>query len=223
MIALLGDIHAGFDTLRRAEQEAVNLGAKALIQVGDFGWYWKYLGELRQTKRLLPVYFIDGNHENHEDLFSRVTGDITEFWESNLFYVRRGSVLEIDGKRIAFLGGAASIDKAYRLAHGIHWSAQELVTDADVERLKDVGKVDLFVTHTPPQSVVTRNFETPEGIAFKVGAFGVPPDWSDPSAAKVETAWNYVGLPPLVCGHFHKSVIDGKVTILNIAEFAIFG
>jgi hypothetical protein len=217
MLALLGDIHGGFDGLRAAERRAKDAGATALVQVGDFGWYSRLLDRLREP-RLLPVYFIDGNHEDHELLFGRVRGDVTEMWGSGLFYVRRGAVLELDGRRIAFLGGAGSIDKQIRLANRWHWSELEQITDADVARLEGAGPVDLMIAHCPPQRTIATHFETPEGIAFKVRAFGVPPDWSDPSAVKVETAWLGLGAPPLYCGHMHRRIADDRVRILDIEE-----
>lgn len=223
MFGLLGDIHGDFDTLRYSERRCLEAGATALILVGDVGWYPKRLEPLR-ARRLLPTYFIDGNHEDHVDLFARIQDDVTEFWESGLFYVRRGSVVTIDGVRIAFLGGAGSIDKDYRLRNHWHWNPEEQITDDDVARLHGKGPVDLMVTHTPPDAVVQKHYETPARKTLKARTFDVSEDWFDPSANQVQRAWESLGKPPLVCGHFHESVQDEehRVRILNIDELMFY-
>ena len=48
-----------------------------------------------------------------------------------------------------------------------------------------------------------------------------PAAWRDPSAINIETLWDAVGNPPLVCGHMHRSLVDGNVRILDINEVCI--
>ena len=63
----------------------------------------------------------------------------------NLVFVPRGTVLELDGRRIAFLGGGNSIiDRAVR-RNGVDWWPEEQVTLADVARFADAGTVDILV------------------------------------------------------------------------------
>lgn len=221
MIGILGDIHAGFNGLRRAHDRALAAGAVALIQVGDFGFYAGAPYKLNAFRFTLPIYVIDGNHDNFAELREVKPGEIMTY-AHNVFYVSRGTLLVIDSKRIAFLGGAGSIDKDIRIKEGWLWQPDEQITAEDVRRACALPKpIDLMITHCPPQATITKYFETPEKIMFKTQAFGVAPDWSDPSALMVEKVWEELGKPPLICGHMHESVVDDLVRILNIDELIL--
>jgi Icc-related predicted phosphoesterase len=229
-IALLGDIHGEAWVLDSFVAKAVNSVA-CFIQVGDFGVYptrLRYLIEAAQ-KSQVPIYFIDGNHEHFPIIMNwwkemDASGAVThEVVPGKLIYVRRGAVLELGGRKIGFLGGAGSIDYAYRKL-GESWFHEEQIADSDVERLLANAKdgVDLLVTHCPPQDTITRLFDiNPEIAARTRRGFGARPDWYDPSAHKVEYAWTKLGRPPLYCGHMHRTVEDGAVRILNINEVVI--
>lgn len=218
MLAFLGDIHGSvgilklrLDFLRDKFPEV-----KALIQVGDFGWYNSKQPAFNTVNPHIPVYWIDGNHED----FRKLKG-ITEVTEvaPNIFYVPRGTVLELDGRRIAFMGGAASVDKEYRLGSGMSWYPEELITAEDVARFDGVYDVDIFVTHTPPQVTIDAHFDPYDLVRY----FGLTLDWRDPSAQYVNNLWEKFGKPTLICGHMHRSVVDqmGKIRILNIDELFI--
>jgi UDP-2,3-diacylglucosamine pyrophosphatase LpxH len=217
MLAILGDIHGGFQSLRKAHDHALLEGASALIQVGDFGLEYGAIPRILAMRLTLPIYFIDGNHDNFSQLRELPKGEIVQL-AKGLFYCGRGSGIFLDGRKIVFLGGAGSIDKDIRLQQGMLWQADEQITEDDYQRTVDMEDADLLITHCPPQRTITKHFETPEGIAMKVYCFGVAPDWSDPSAAKVEAAWAALGFPRLICGHMHRSVVDEQVQILNCDE-----
>lgn len=215
MIALLGDIHGDFFMLSQKAHQAKEKGATALIQVGDFGYYPRLLAKLRQLDLPLPVYWIDGNHEMHE-LF--LDSEETQTHE-NCFFVPRGSVLNIDGRRIAFMGGASSVDKDTRLMYGMHWSPLENIRAQDMSRMRDElskvdNKVDMFITHVPTQSMIQKYFDPRVLRDF----FGLPITWRDPDADWVEILWKEMDCPPMYSGHMHRSVKDGNCRILNIDE-----
>lgn len=70
----------------------------------------------------------------------------------------RSEVYEIDGTRIFTLGGAASIDRAYRIPYATWWP-QEIPTERNFDEaranLSARGwKVDYVVTHTCPWSIL---------------------------------------------------------------------
>lgn len=211
MIVVIGDIHGEFWALD-ALLDRIPANAK-VIQLGDFGIWPRKRPEWNGVR---PVYFIDGNHDHIPSLPIRASAPV-EVWP-NAFYVPRGVVLELDSKRILFCGGSKSLDRAWREKdsewHG--WFEDEQLSDDDVERAltNANGGVDFMVTHTPPDSVIRRNFH-PNGLR----SFGHDPaTWVDESARNVERLWNAVGQPPLYCGHMHRSVVDGNVRILNINE-----
>lgn len=205
----IGDTHIADEML--AKMVADSPLDSTIIQVGDIGFWpeWAY----RYVRLPRPIYFIEGNHD-HIPSFADIK-EPTAVWP-DLIYVPRGTVLELEGKRIGFLGGATSVDRRWRQHNtGFNgWYDGEDVTLADVDRLIANGPVDLLVTHCPPNCTIERNFERPGFLS----AFGLPTNWVDSSALEVERAWKSLGEPPLFCGHMHRVVKDGNVRILNINE-----
>lgn len=217
MIGFVGDIHGEFGIFERTVNEAQLKGANCIIQVGDFGFYYNLLNELMTFVWDLPIYVIDGNHEDHKlldaALFENGNDKTPVELMKNLIFVPRGSYLTIDNKNIAFLGGAASVDKQIRLRNGWHYSWGENILPEEISRLDSVEKVDILVTHVPPQSTIQKHFN-PNDLRW----FGLPPTWRDPNADLVENLWNRLNNPQLICGHMHRHIDDGNVTILNIHE-----
>jgi predicted MPP superfamily phosphohydrolase len=219
MILLLGDIHGDIGVLKYAIDGAVRRGATALIQVGDFGLFPRdgmYEGFRRVCKAsTLPIYFIDGNHDDCTR-WSAYT-DVTQIWhDAPLFYVPRGTIMELDGKTLAFMGGAGSIDKEMRLQYGWHWDNKENISPEEVLRLLDnaQGKsIDAFITHCPPNSVIEEHFDPRNKLRF-----GVPLDWHDHNQDIIEHAWKALGYPMIYSGHMHRSVIGTMYRILDINE-----
>ena len=215
MIVLIGDLHGDFTFLPHLVRDVPK--DATIIQVGDFGFWpnlyrghysegWKYAWE--QMEHEGKFYFIDGNHESHPDLrFS----EITEVWPGAHF-IPRGHVMEIDGLTVGFMGGAASIDSVWR-TEGHDWFPEERITQVQFETLynQDI-ELDLLVTHTPPTSVIRANFSNDAHISF-----GQPDNWFDTSAVFVDQLLEKFDCP-LICGHMHKPIIDGKVRILQINE-----
>jgi hypothetical protein len=213
-IAVVGDVHGNAYVLAHLVRVAKEMGAVAVIQVGDIGWYPSTKRSFIIQTWELPTYCVDGNHEDHDDLAQ--WNEVSEL-AKNFFYVPRGTVMEIAGRKIGFLGGAASVDKAYRLKMGLHWSEKELITAEDVAKFDGVDKVDMLVTHTPPQQTIDRHFDPNDLVRY----FGLSILWRDPSAGYVDALWKRLGKPPLYCGHMHRSVTDESVRILNIEELIL--
>jgi hypothetical protein len=202
MIGFIGDVHRAFDRLAGSVAE-FPANVDVAIQVGDLGLHSDDFGPSGPGLPPLArtVYYVTGNHD-HEPSYRGITRP-TEM-APNLVFVPRGTVLELDGRRIAFLGGGDSvIDRAVRRA-GVDWWPEERVTMKDVARFERVGQVDFLVCHTPP--------------AFVYHACGFTPD---PSALAVGLAWQILGRPQVVCGHLHKSQEIGRVRVLDELEVMI--
>lgn len=212
MIKIIGDIHGNYRVLIAAADVAAGEGAVALIQVGDMGWNPNNINFFKKFKPLIPVLAMDGNHEYHDYLAQFATDALTEVYP-NLFFVPRGFVTELDGRKIAFMGGAASIDKALRIRMGWHWSEGENITDEEMRRLDHVESVDLLVTHVPPKSVIDATSDPMNKLRF-----GVPIDWVDPNSVLIETLWNRLGNPLTVAGHMHYPARGYNYRILDIDE-----
>ena len=191
MITFFGDIHGAWESfyykLDKVPEDHV------VIQVGDIG-IWPQNWEDISLPR--PVYFIDGNHE----YFPYLNG-ISEVREirPNLFYCPRGSVLELDGRRVGFLGGAESIDKYWRRI-GISWFPEESISQADYYKALEMGSVDILVTHTPPLEIVK-----------EVSMIEDLPGWVNLSAGMVSSVWKELGKPILVSGHMHCNYKGGNI------------
>lgn len=219
MILLLGDIHGDIGVLHDAIQKAEEVGAAALIQIGDFGLFERNgidLGFHRVTKNAkLPVYFIEGNHDDCKRWVQKT--EVTRIYnDANLFYIPRGTVMEIDGRTLAFLGGAGSIDKAYRLRYGMHWDEQENISPEEVLRLLDNAKgkkIDMLITHCPPNSVIEEHFDPRQKLMF-----GVDIDWKDHNQDIIEHVWKALDYPYVYSGHMHRKVVGQTYRILNINE-----
>ncbi len=81
---------------------------------------------------------------------------ITEI-EQGVFYCAFGSTLQIGLYAILLAGGAASIDKIYRLqkmaeSYPKIWWPQEGISESEMARLGDAPRADIVISHTCPTS-----------------------------------------------------------------------
>ena len=163
MIYITGDTHGQHDFAKiRTFAYECNIASKDdyLIIAGDFGAIWneKTLKQDLKPYEDLPftVLFIDGNHEN----FDLLNSFPIEMWNdgkihrirNNIIHLMRGQVYEIEGKKIFTMGGATSVDRAYRTEY-ISWWKDEFITYSNMQiaydNLKKVkNKVDYIITHS---------------------------------------------------------------------------
>ena len=164
MIAFIGDVHREFNRLAGAVAQ-LPAGVDVAIQVGDLGLHGDDLGPTGPGVPRLnrPVYYVTGNHD-YEPSYRGITRP-TEM-APNLVFVPRGTVLELDGRRIAFLGGGDSVIDRARTARWCGLVAGRAGDYARCRSVRGVGRVDFLVCHTPP--------------TFVYHFFGFPPD---PSAS----------------------------------------
>ncbi len=171
----MGDIHGAWGDANDAYNKAIErLGdPQLLIQVGDYG-YFPSDGINPITKQKDPYHypkksglwerrfnhhcqFIDGNHDNHEEL--RLASDMCDpnnegkrvmlhgggtLWEYVPRGVCRGGVL--------YVGGASSVDKDSRQRLGHYWSQLEELTREEVTPILDAkhDDVKVVISHTCP-------------------------------------------------------------------------
>jgi Icc-related predicted phosphoesterase len=217
MILLLGDIHGNAGILKEAIAVAKQAHATAIVQLGDFGLFPDTESWFRENTKNshVPIYFIDGNHDDCQRWVECDT--ITQVWDDrNLFYIPRGTVTELDGRTIAVMGGASSINKAWLLRDGQHWDSNEDITDEQINRLLDNSKgktIDIFLTHCPPHTVIQKNFDPLWKLYFEVSV-----DWTDPNQLIIEDLWHKLGTPNIYSGHMHKRIQGDDYRILNINE-----
>lgn len=178
-IMLLGDTHGNSSWTKRMIERASHLNCDTILQLGDFG-FWEHTERgkdfLKQVskhsgKHNIDFYWVDGNHENFDLLFSGQykAAKHAPFWKirDNLFYIPRGTVWDWDGYKFAGLGGAVSIDRDDRIP-GASWWNQETIKDRDLMELEanvqGLGRIDFMLMHDAPYLPASgrRNYKNDE-------------------------------------------------------------
>lgn len=220
MIYVTGDLH-GPAGLERLECWSEGREGDFLIVAGDFGYPWDYseieCDEIVWLESLpCKVLFVDGNHER----FGHWEDRPAESWcggmvqrlrdRSPIMRLMRSEVYNIDGVRIFTLGGATSIDRAYRIPH-VNWWPQEVPTERNFEEaranLGAVGwNVDYVVTHTCPRNLMARTLYPSMPIP------GLPDERLTRFLDEVDWRLDY---KRWYYGHFHKDMdVDEKHVLL---------
>jgi predicted phosphodiesterase len=158
-ILLAGDTHGDLPHVAYLIRCAAQEGCDRIVQVGDFG-YWPHVEPFHEQvagaarSAAITVYWLDGNHENFDVLETAVDMEAPDPQPmlDNLWYLPRASTWEWEGCRFMALGGAPSVDKAYRV-EGESWWPQELLTEPQVERARSRGTADVLLTHDAPEGV----------------------------------------------------------------------
>lgn len=161
IIALAGDWHGNVAHAEHSIYTAANSGASVLIQLGDFG-VWPgskgqhYLDAVSTAARTagLDVYFLDGNHEDFDQLYAVDIDEITGLrnMRPGVIHLPRGSRWEWEGLRFCALGGATSLDRGARQV-GLSWWPQEAITATQAATVVDEGTTDVLLTHDCPEGV----------------------------------------------------------------------
>ena len=189
-VLVIGDIHGSKTHLTNAVARAGDLGAKAVVQVGDF-WladrHWSRFSPLQAEfmwaahDSPLPIVVVDGNHEIWPALgryaLSPAARDAQQTRRplhlgGSLWWAWRGSTWRWDGRAFGALGGAVSPDKHLPEVRHYRWP-EEATTEDDLERLlanADAdfdGSLDVLFTHDAPTQVQGLQSEM-SGIPFDV-------------------------------------------------------
>jgi calcineurin-like phosphoesterase family protein len=168
----VGDVHARGAWMEVVCAQAHRLGCEAILQLGDFGFwpheddgraYLEVVAELLERFEL-DCFFLDGNHDNLDALFSSELPAAGPFRRMGprLYYVPRAARWTWQGISFLAMGGAHSIDKHWRLANEpaprSWWWPEELIREADVRRALEGGPVDVLVAHDCPAGVDLGDF-----------------------------------------------------------------
>lgn len=218
-ILFAGDTHGNLEHCEWVAEYALSVKADAIVQVGDLG-AWEHRATGRQflddlaalaRHRYMPWIFVDGNHDNVAFLrHYRVDPDGFAIVRAGIRYAPRGHRWNWSGTRFIALGGAYSIDKAWRLKReailgrtygrnmaGELWFPEEQMTDADMTAIlsKATETVDIIVSHDKPR------------------AASPAPDWRDipeclPNQDRLQRAVTALEPRLLVHGHLHRRYTD---------------
>lgn len=163
-LLVAGDWHGNSYAAQSCFEDAERYNCDAVFQVGDFGVSFGPSRPIRFVQNAstiarkwgIPLYFIDGNHENFDVVFDwdkngeRNRDGHVEVAE-NVFYVPRGTIWDWDGKVFAAMGGAASIDRDWRTL-GYDYFPEELISTAQTYHMlndfdENWKQIDYFFTH----------------------------------------------------------------------------
>lgn len=168
-IFVTGDTHNNIDikkinTKNFPEQKKLNK-EDVLIIAGDFGLPWS-VGESSEDKWWLDWYneknfttvFVDGNHENFDALNNYKTvefnGAECHQLRNSVYHVKRGEVLTIGSYKILCMGGAVSVDKAYRREHISWWKEEEPNYQEWEKAFSNLDNANIIISHDGPSSIV---------------------------------------------------------------------
>lgn len=173
MIFVTGDTHGGLDIKKLSsknfkEQKSLTKEDYVII-CGDFGLTWDKSKVTKANLKLLEgrnftTLWIDGNHENFDLLkeydVEEWNGGKVQKISNSVIHLMRGQIYNICGKTIFTMGGAASIDKDYRIP-SISWWPEEVpsykeISDGLNNLEKANWKVDYIITHDCSNSILKK-------------------------------------------------------------------
>lgn len=223
---ILSDVHgekSGMKNFLASEE-------KYCIQLGDFGFIWKYNDAtwnkfLNNFVKNYPdkiIFTVLGNHENYDVIYRlpvvTVNNAKCHRIRNNVFAVRRGEILQIEDKNILCVGGANSTDVVFRELGKSIW-LQEVITQKQIEVAKSnidkYDNIDYVMTHAAPTRVASKLFNN---------------YIETQSETQLNQLYEYLVLTNKTpvkwfCGHYHltatfeQQIINFQ--ILGINEFAI--
>lgn len=160
-LMMAGDWHRHQRWAELALEHGKQAGCDYWLQLGDWG-YWPpvsdppelavqapcpYTQNVRHKAKTLglPGYWVDGNHENHDQL---TPGQGNEW----LRHLPRGHRWQWWGLTWMSVGGAVSVDADNRLP-GYDWFPSEVLSMEQLEHCLREGDVDVIVAHDAPDKV----------------------------------------------------------------------
>lgn len=172
-IFITGDTHGSIELKRLSNKNfpiARNLTKEDVVIIcGDAGFMWD---NTRETKywddwaedRPFTIISCFGNHSNYNKLRSL---PITE-WSGakvrkvrpHVMYVENGEIITLNNKTFFCMGGATSVDRAFR-KEGRDWWPEEIPSKEEYELAaanleKHNYQVDYIFTHTGPNSTIDK-------------------------------------------------------------------
>jgi 3-oxoacid CoA-transferase subunit A len=231
MIYVTGDTHGSFERVEGFCKRFETCREDILIILGDAGINFSGPRYDRLKKKLLEelpitIFAIHGNHEQRphtiESYREKVWNGGTVYYEDefpHILFAKDGELFNLDGKKTVVIGGAYSIDKAYRLAYGYGWWEDEQPSEEIkqyVERQLSVvnWKVDVVLSHTTPLK-----YEPVEVFMAGIDQSKVDKSteiWLD----KIEERLSY---KKWYCGHYHteKKIDRLEIMFENFDEFGL--
>ncbi len=168
-IYITGDTHGTFYLKKILPESLKNIPeGSTIIILGDFGLIYKNTRTEIEEKYLnvlenLPFTFcfIDGEKDNLNQIHSYPqeswNGGLVNKVRSNILYLKRGEIFNIENKKLLAMGGASSYQVA-NLIKGTHYWDTENISDNDIGNAgyhlkKNDMSVDIILSHTAPSEI----------------------------------------------------------------------
>lgn len=159
---IVGDVHGDLSFTSKMNAMAKANDIETILQVGDFGIWDHYadgvdfLDALNDEAERFGVqwFFVPGNHENYDRLewyeanAEKTLSGFTKI-RDNIFYTGKVNKWVWDGVVFKAVGGAHSIDKAWRTPLKSWWP-QETLNDNEFAESEALGPTDVLLTHDCP-------------------------------------------------------------------------
>ncbi len=219
---ITGDTHGDFSKIEQFCIENETTAEDVLIILGDAGInYWLNRTDRKLKERLsqlkITLFCVHGNHEARpweigsydEILWNDGTVYVEEAYP-NLLFAKDGELYDFNGKKVIVIGGAYSVDKYYRLNHGLKWfdteqPDEEIKAYVEGQLEKSDWSVDVVLSHTVPVEVEP------------VWAFipGLNQDLVDKSTEKwLQSIYDRLSFDEWYAGHYHVECEEGGVRIM---------
>ena len=178
MIYVCGDTHIPLDigklSMKNFSEQAKMTRNDFVIILGDFGLLWRkdktffhWLKWLEEKP--FTLLWLDGNHENHEWLrslpLSEWHGGMVHRIAGNILHLERGSIFSLEEKYFFVMGGAASVDRTFRVEGSSWWRdevpsmAQAYAALQNIESHHAAGRrIDFVLSHTCPEDIIPKMF-----------------------------------------------------------------
>lgn len=222
MIYITGDTHGDFSRYFYFASRFTPNSGDVMIVLGDAGLNYyggRADGDRKKFVSEFPfvTFCIHGNHEmrpgNIASYRTKTFCRGTVWYEEeypNLLFAKDGEIYRLGGRSCLVIGGAYSMDKEARLAHGQKWFADEqpsAAIKAEVEeKLAACGyRVDVVLSHTCPLK-----YQPAE--AFLPGADQSKADKS--TEGWLDEIENKLDYQKWYCGHYHISKKVGKLQFM---------
>jgi hypothetical protein len=158
-VLVTGDWRGDATWAVRTIRAAAHAGIRTIMVVGDMNILWPGSNGTFEdainsfcSNTGVTVYFVDGNHDNHEALNARAEKRPGEFIliRDRLHWAPRGLRWQWAGRQFGALGGAHSPNGRYLIEGTTWWPTLERPTQTDLARLGD-DPLDILITHDAPQ------------------------------------------------------------------------
>ena len=220
MIYVTSDTHGRYNHLTDFLLSDEIGESDVLIILGDTGFNYDAIpgSGLRRKAPMnwykVPILCVQGNHElrpHHIDTYREVewNGGIVyrEDKYPYLMFAKDGEVYNIEGKEFLVCGGAYSVFKDYRIAHGLSWYPDEQPSEEAKARVEQQladrnWNIDVMLTHTCPTKAVPKEkyIRTVDQSTVDTST----EDWLD----SIEERLTY---KDWYCGHWHIEKQVGNI------------